>query len=264
MSDDSIERRRLTDLGYCRWCARSVHTASFSDDASHRAYCDSGSCQPCFDALSNKEDGDERDHSRPILHGTVFGAVVAGTVVREVALLPFQYDAWYGRLEWEPGDVVRASEGLAPLDPLGELEAVRPAWAGRRRERVLLVDSLADPLLGTRTVRNHLVVALDGVSAGAAAELNPALRRPPLVDLGAAVPWAAAFGAPLEELVRAHVPGVDGGSLPALRQCAVAARLLETPAPAGPHEGATALEHVLFGFSVPGALSTQPPGDAPH
>ena len=263
MGDDSAQPRRVTDLGYCRWCARSVHGASFSDDASQRAYCDSGSCQPCFDALSNKEDGDERDHSRPILHGTVFGAVVAETVVREVALLPFQYDAWYGRFEYEPGDVVRAGEVLAPLDPLGELAAVRPVWAGRC-ERVLLVDSLADPLLGTRTVRNHLVVAFDGVSAAAAAELNPTLRRPPLVDLGAAVPWAPAFGAPLEELVRAHVPGVDVGCGSALRQCAVAARLLELPAPAGPHPGATALEHILFGLSVPGAVTTEPPCDAPH
>ena len=263
MGDDSAQPPRVTDLGYCRWCARSVHTASFSDDVSHRAYCDSATCQVCFDALSNTDSGVERDHSAPVLHGTVFGAVVAETVVREVALLPFQYDAWYARFEWEPGDIVRAGEVLEPLDPLGELAAVRPAWAGPC-ERVLLLDSLADPLLGTRTVRSHLVVALDGVSAAAAAELNPTLRRPPLVDLGAAVPWAETFGAPFEELVRAHGRGVDGGSVSALRQCAIAARLLELPAPAGRHEGATALEHVLFGISVPGAGTSEPPGDAPH
>ena len=42
---------------------------------------------------------------------------------------------------------------------------------------MLIVDSLADPLFGTRTAHNHMVVALDGPSAAVAERLNPVLPQ---------------------------------------------------------------------------------------
>ena len=158
---------------------------------------------------------------------------------------------------------MRAGAGLEPLDAFDELAAVRPAWAGRC-ERVLVVDSLADPLLRCRTVHNHMVIALDAACAAAAVTLNPGLRRPPLVDLSAAVPWVEVFGAPLDELLRAHGAGGPAACLSPLRQSALMARLLERTVPAGPHAGGPVLECVLFGMTPPDALATQAPCDGTH
>ena len=264
MSGDTPQPIPVRHLGFCRYCARSVHTASFSDESAHREFTTtSGTCQACQDQLPLNERDADRDLSAPVLHGIVFGAAVEGEVVCEVALLPFQYDPCYGRFEYEPANIVRAGAALEPVDPLVELAAMRTAWDGRR-ERVLLVDSLADPLLGARTAHNHMVVALDGAAAAAAEQLNPRLRRPPLVDLSAAVGWTEAFGAPLEEMVRARGAPGPARCLPPLRQAAFVAHLLELQAPAGPHEGRPVLEHVLLAMTPPEALTTEGPRDACH
>ena len=263
MSDDSAPPRPPVALGFCRCCARSVHTASFSNEAAYREYVTYGTCQVCQDLLPPNGCTVERDLSAPVLHGTVFGAALEGTAVREVVLLPFQYDPCYGRFEYEPGDIVRAGAALDPLDPFVELAAVRPGWAGRC-ERALTMDSLADPLLGCRMTHNHMVVAFDDAAAAAAERLNPDLRRPPLVDLSAAVCWADAFGAPPEALLRERGARGPVASLSPLRQSALVARLLELTAPAGPHEGRPVLEHVLFSLTPPDAGATREPGDAAH
>ena len=264
MSDDSALPRPPDALGFCRCCARSVHTASFSDEAAHREYVTYGTCQVCQDLLPPNGRTVERDLSAPVLHGTVFGAALEGTAVREVALLPFQYDPCYDRFEYEPGDIVRAGAALTPLDPLVELAAVRPGWTGRS-ERVLTVDSLADPLLRCRTTHNHMIVALDATCAAAAERLNPGLRRPPLVDLSASVPWCDTFGAPLDALLRAHGAGGPPANLSPLRQSALVAVLLELTVPAGPHEGCPVLAQVLFSMTSPHAGATEEArGDAAH
>ena len=263
MSDDSAPPRPPGALGFCRCCSRSVHTASFSDEAAHREYVTYATCQVCQDLLPPDERPDERDLSAPVLHGTVFGAALEGTAVREVALLPFQFDPCYGRFEYEPADIVRAGAALAPLDPLVELAAMRSAWAGRR-ERVLTIDSLTDPLLRCRMTHNHMLIAVDATCAAAAERLTPGLRRPPLVDLSAAVPWCDVFGAPLEKLLREPGAGGPPACLSPLRQSARVARLLGLTVPTGPHEGGLVLEHVLFSLTPPDAGATQAPGDATH
>ena len=62
------------------------------------------------------------------------------------------------------------------LPCIGGFRVATVCWEGRR-ERVLIVDSLADPLFGTRTAHNHMVVALDGPSAAVAERLNPVLPQ---------------------------------------------------------------------------------------
>ena len=189
MSDHSAQPVSVRPLGFCRCCGRGVHTDSFSDESALIEYSSSSTCQPCQDVLGlNPRDSHDDARPTPVLHGTVFAAAVEGAEVLEVALLQFQYDPVHARLDYEPGDIVRAGPELEPLDPLAELAAVRPTWAGRC-ERVLTFASLSDPVLCARTVHNHLVIALDGATAAAAVKLNPGLRRPPLVALSAAVPW---------------------------------------------------------------------------
>lgn len=265
MSDDSARPRPPRALGFCRACARSVHDQSFSDAAGLREYIAYGTCQVCQDCLDlNPRDADDAHTTpTPVLHGVVFAAAVDGPEVREVALLPFQYDPWHAGFEYEPGDIVRAGAALAPLDPFVELAALRPAWAGRF-ERVLSVASLSDPVLRVRTAHNHMVIAVDGVSATAAERLNPGLGRPPLVELSAAVRWRDAFGAPLDELLRTHGAGGPLASLSPLRQAALGAGLLELRAPAGPRQGCPVLDHILLGMTPPDALTTDGPCDAPH
>ena len=194
----------------------------------------------------------------------MFAAAVDAATIREVALLPFQYDPTYGRFDYEPADIVRAGPELEPLDPLAELSPVRPRWAGRC-QRVLALASLSDPVLVARTVHNHLIIALDGATAAVAERLNPGVRRPPLVELSAAVP-SDAFGVPFEALLGAYDVCGPVGSLPALRQAALLGRLLELQAPAGPHRGRPLLEHVLFSVAPPDALAPEAEGssDAQH
>ena len=107
-----------------------------------------------------------------------------------------------------------------------------------------------------------MVVTLDGATAAAAETLNPGLRRPPLVDMSAAVPWCEAFGAPLQKLLRAH--GVGGARLPALRQAALVARMLELQTPAGPYAGRPLFEHILITMAPPDALAAEGYSDGPH
>ena len=238
-------------LGFCRHCGRAVHDRSFSQPSGEAEYDRWVACAPCHDTLGLAPEVREGVSDRTVvLHGVVFAAALEGSQVLEVVLLPFQYAPWHGRFEFEPSDIVRAGSSLAPLDPLVELAAARTAWEGLR-ERVLIVDSLDDPVLWIRTVHNHMVVALDGASAAAAEQLNPDLRRPPLVDLSTAVDWAEAFGAPLEALVRARGAPEPAGCLPPLRQAAFVARLLELHAPHGPRQGRPVYEHVLCNLAPP-------------
>ena len=238
MSED-LHPVSVRPLGFCRICGRGVHTASFSDEDALLEFSASSKCQPCQDvsAVPSRTSKDDALPT-PVLHGTVFAAAVEEEV-REVVLVPFQFDACYGRFAYEPGDVVRAGPELEPLDAFAELGAVRPSWAGRC-ERVLTVSSLVDPVLSARTVHNHLVIALDTKTAAAAERLNPGICRPPLVDLSAAVRWSQSFGAPLEALLRAH--GVCGptGSLPALRQAALVAGAAQAAGASRPAPGAAA------------------------
>ena len=255
MCDDSSQRR-LTDLGWCRLCGRTVHAASLSDDVSHCEYTSrSGACQPCQDALSLNADAADRAVVAPVLHGVVLGAVVEESRVRELALLPFQYDPWYDRFEYEPGDLVCAGPVLEPVHPLAELGGIRPVWAGRR-ERVLILDSLADPLLRLRLERNHLILALDAATADVASELSPTLRRPPLVDLSAVVCWDE-FGGSLGELLRANAPDRAVCFTSALHQCACVARLLQIPALSGDYAGCDLFDHVLLRAVVPVAAAVK-------
>ena len=264
MSDDS-PLPPVQHLGFCRYCGRTVHDRSFSQPSAEAEYDRWVACAPCHDTLGLAPDVREGVSDRTVvLHGVVFAAALVGSQVLEVVLLPFQYAPWHGRFEFEPADIVRAGAWLAPLDPLVELAAVRAAW-DRRRERVLIVDSLDDPVLRIRTVHNHMIVALDGASAAAAEQLNPGIRRPPLVDLSTAVDWAEAFGAPLEALVRARVAPEPARCLPPLRQAALVARLLELHAPHGPRQGRHVLEHVLCNLAPPPeVLATEGSRDAPH
>ena len=263
MSDRSSAPQGAPDLGFCRGCARTVHGASFSDGAAYHVYTRCGLCQACQDVLPRSEGAGECDAFAPVLHGVVLGAAVEGTRVREVALVPFQYDAAFGRFECEPADIVRAGDAPEPLDAFVELAAARPVW-DHRRERVLTVGALCDPLLGARILRNHLVLVLDGVSAGVAERLCPTLRRPPLVDLSAAVPWAGAFGAPLQALLCANAPGAVVRFTSALHQCACVLRLLDVPALGGAHRGSTVFDHVLFGLVTSESVPAEALCGAPH
>lgn len=252
-ADDAPEPRHPTHLGYCRLCARGVHAASLNDDVSHRAYAERAVCQPCQDALSLNTDVAERDWVAPVLHGSIFGSVVSDSRILEAAVLQFQFDPWYGRFAYEPGDVVRAGALRTTADPLAELVAIRSLWEGRD-ERVLHLAAVGDPLLRLRIAHNHMVIALDAAAADAASQLCPSLRRPPLVDLSAAVPWDW-FGAPLDELLRANAPDGEVRFSSALRQCACVARLLEVPALEGEYLGTDVFNHVLLRAIVPAAAA---------
>ena len=263
MSDCSnrsaAESSRLPHLGWCRLCGRTVHEASLSDKASHAEFLNrSCACQPCQDALALVDPAIKRGPAAPVLHGVVFGAVVDGSRILEAAVVPFQYDPAYLRFDYEPGDVLRAGAVSASADPLASM---RPAWVGRR-ERVLHLASVTDPLLALRVVRNHLVIALDGEAAGAVSELCPTLLRPPLVDLGAEIPWDS-FGGSLDHLVRPSPSGDGVRFVSALHQCAVVARLLELPALTGERVGASVFDHVLLDVVVPAALALREASGGP-
>ena len=268
MSDDTATSFRLVDLGYCRWCGRAVRADSFTDDESHREYMITAACQSCQDRMfSGRRDPDLPD-SCPLLHGAIVGTVPDGAVPREAAMLPFRYDSWHGRFEWEPRHIVHAGDVPGPPDPFAELGAMRDAWS-EHHVRVLTMASFDDPLLAARLSRTHVVVALHRLSVVDTIGLCSSVPLPPLVDLAAQVPWADAFGAPLlplEPFLHAH--GLDGavgcadaclGS--ALRQCALLARLLELRATAGSRDGCTAFEHFLFGYAETAALSIQEPSN---
>lgn len=262
MSDDTPQPIAVRHLGFCRYCGRTVHDQSFPDESAHRLYVCSAVCAACQDCLHFNPCTDDVDQTpTPVLHGTVFAAAVRDGV--ELALLPFQYDPWHAQFDYEPANIVRAGPALAPVDPFVELAAIRSAWDGRL-ERLLLVDSLGDPLLSLRILHNHMVVAFDGAVAAAAEALVPGLRRPPLVDLTSAVDWTEAFGAPLEEFIRARGAPEPAGCLPPLRQAALVARLLELEAPAGPHRGRPVFEHVLLSVAPPEAAATEDCCDACH
>ena len=271
MTEHPEPSHSVVDLGFCRFCAQPVTSASFRDDASHREYMITATCQSCQDRLLLRGSDPDRPVSCPVLHGTIVGAVAEGATPREVALLAFSYDPWAARFEWEPGHIVHAGDVPEPIDPFAELGAMRDAWS-EHDVRVLTLASFDDPLLAARISRNHVVVALDRLCVVVTARLCPSLPLPPLVDLNAQVPWVDAFGAPLlplDEFLR--VQGLDGVLGPAdaclgsaLRQCAVVARLLELPAPAGPRDGCTVFEHFLFGYAASAGVSIRDSSDEAH
>ena len=178
-----------------------------------------------------------------------------GAVPREAALLPFRYDSWHGRFEWEPRHIVRVGDVPPPIDPFDELAAMSDAWS-EHNVRVLTLASFDDPLMAARLSRTHVLVALHSLSVVGTVGLCPSVPLPPLADLAAHVPWAEAFGAPLlplDALLHAHRLGGAVGSAnacfgSALRRCALIARLLELRATAGPREGSSAFEHWLFAY----------------
>ena len=269
MSDDTATPFHLVDLGYCRWCGRPVRSDSFADDAeSHHEYMITAACSACQTRMFGGQTDPDLPDSCPILHGAIVGTVSDGAVPREAALLPFRYDPWHGRFEWEPRHIVRAGDVPGPIDPFAELGAMRDAWS-EHDVRVLTLASFDDALLAARMERSHVVVALHRRSVVVTTLLCPSVPLPALVDLAAQVPWADAFGAPLlplEAFIRAHrldgaVGSADACFGSALRQCALLARLLELRATAGPRDGCTAFEHFLFGNAQSAGPSIQEPSD---
>lgn len=111
-------------------------------------------------------------------------------------------------------------------------------------------------------MRNHLVIVLDGPAADAVLALCPTLLRPPLVDLGADIPWDS-FGGSLDHLVRRGPSGDGVQFVSALHQCAVVARLLELPALTGERAGVSVFDHVLLDVVVPAALALREASGAP-
>ena len=272
MSDDTATPFHLVDLGYCRWCGRPVRSDSFADDAeSHHEYMITAACSACQTRMFGGQTDPDLPDSCPILHGAIVGTVSDGAVPREAALLPFRYDPWHGRFEWEPRHIVRAGDVPGPPDPFAELGAMRDAWS-EHDVRVLTLASFDDPLLAARLSRTHVIVALHRLSVGITVGLCPSVPLPPLVDLNAQVPWKD-FGAPLLPLDPfLHAQGLDGavGSADAcfgsaLRQCALIARLLELRAIAGSdREGCSVFEHWLFAYAGTAGLSIEGACDEEH
>ena len=132
----------------------------------------------------------------PLVHGAIVGSVPDGPVPRQAALLPFRYDSWHGRLEWEPRHIVLVGDIPPPIDLFAELAAMSDAWT-KENVRVLTLASFDDPLIAARLSRTHVLVVLHKLSAVVTVALCPLVPLPPRIDLDGQVPWTDAFGAPL-------------------------------------------------------------------
>ena len=265
--DSSDHLPNAVDLGYSRWCAQPVRADSFCDALSQRECTITAVCQRCQDRCFLG--GSDRDPpiSAPVRDGIVVGVVLEGASLCEVALLPFQFVARWGCIEWEPRHIVRVGDRLTRLDPWVELGAMRDAWA-EHYLRILTLVSFSDPLLSVRLSTSELVVGLDRACLEVIGHSISSLTQRPLADLPADVPWRDAFGVPLLPLhafLRAH--GLDGavgtgaacaGS--ALPQCALVARLFELRATAATDGGCTAFELLLQSHA--GRFEPSLPGDS--
>ena len=245
-------------LGHCRWCGAEVAADSFRDLESLREYQIGASCQGCQDAMYLGVGDEDPPVSHPVRHGVIVGAVSADEGLREVALVPFLFVVPSRRLVWETRYIVRAGISPQPVDPWLELDAMRHAWS-EFNVRVLCVPSSENPLLRGGLIDRDLVIGLDEASVRVAAELCPGARPPALVSLGAELPWRDAYGSsllPLTPFLRAHAVDVQvggaGGAITAsaLRQCALAARLLALPATTGRDAGRTAFELLLVAHAA--------------
>ena len=163
-----------------------MRSDSFRDALSLREYTITAACQHCQDALFLE--ASERDPPIPgsMRHATIVGAVLDGAVLdgasaREVAFLPFEFVVRRARIEWEPRHIVRAGGALEPVDPWGELGAMRDAWVTHYL-RILNLASFSDPLLSVRLSTSDFVVGL-----------VPRGDRP-LVSFGDATPSRRAVG----------------------------------------------------------------------
>ena len=268
MIDDTATTLRLVDLGFCRWCGRPVRSDSFTDAESNREYMITAACQSCQDRMFAGPGDPDVPDSCPLVHGAIVGSVPDGPVPRQAALLPFRYDSWHGRLEWEPRHIVLVGDIPPPIDLFAELAAMSDAWT-KENVRVLTLASFDDPLIAARLSRTHVLVVLHKLSAVVTVALCPLVPLPPRIDLDGQVPWTDAFGAPLlplEAFLHAHdlagaVGSADDCFGSALRQCALIARLLELRASAGPHEGCSVFEHWLFAYAGIASLSNEDASD---
>ena len=164
-------------LGFCRWCGCEVHSHSFDGPASVREYAISSLCQRCQNDVYLGGSDFDPPISGPVRSGAVLAVVVEGDGPREVALLPFQFTARLGRLQWEPRHVVWAGDAPPLADHRVALGAIRGAWDGRY-ERVLSLGSFDDPLLEARLSGYALVVTLDLETVLCPPRTVPVRRRP--------------------------------------------------------------------------------------
>ena len=242
-------------LGFCRWCGCEVHHESFDSPASVREYAISSLCQPCQNETFLGGSDLDPPISGPVRSGAVLAVVVEGAGPREAAVLPFQFTARLGRIQWEPRHVVWAGLGPPLADPRVALGAIRGAWDGRY-ERVLSLGSFDDPLLEARLSGYALVVTLDLETVLYLHALCPSVVAPPSVAISAVLPWRPEFDACVVECGFDPEVGREGvRRVAALRQAAFVARLLGLRAGAGRDAGRTVFELLLVGqgdrFEVP-------------
>ena len=239
-------------FGFCRWCGTAVYPDSFRDVESEREYRHGASCQNCQNRLYLGGSDDDPPGSYPLRLGVAVGAATGEGDVSEVALLPFVFVVATRRLIWEPRFIVRAGFSLPPVDPWVEISPMHNAWQ-ENSVRVLCVPTLYDPRIVGGLAAAELIIGLDASAVRFASRLSADAQPPALVNLAAEVAWQAAYGAPLlplADFLAAHLPGVKeispGTRRPsALRQCALAARLLDLPVVTGRHAGLTAFELLL-------------------
>ena len=242
-------------LGFCRWCGCAVHSHSFDSSASVREYAISSLCQRCQNDVYLGGSDLDPPISGPVRSGAVLAVVVEGGGAREAALLPFEFTARLGRIQWEPRHVVWAGDAPPLADHRVALRAIRGAWDGRY-ERVLSLSSFDDPLLEARLSGYALVVTLDLETVLYLHALCPSVVAPPSVAISAVLPWRAEFDACVVECGFDPEVGREGvRRVAALRQAAFVARLLGLRAGAGRDAGRTVFELLLVGqgdrFEVP-------------
>ena len=227
-------------LGFCRWCGCEVHAHSFDSPASVREYAISSLCQRCQNDVYLGGSDLDPPISGPVRSGAVLAVVVEGDAgAREAAVLPFQFTARLGRLQWEPRHVVWAGDAPPLVDHRVALGAIRGAWDGRY-ERVLSLGSFDDPLLEARLSGYALVVTLDLETVLYLHALCPSVVAPPSVAISAVLPWRAEFDACVVECGFDPEVGREGvRRVAALRQAAFVARLLGLRAGAGRDAGRT-------------------------
>ena len=238
--------------GFCRWCGVPVYPDSFRNIEPESEYRLGASCQRCQDVMYLGGSDEDPPASHPLRLGVAVGAASAERDLSEVALLPFVFVVATRRLVWEPRLIVRAGFSLPPVDPWVEISPMHNGWK-EHTARVLCVPTLYDPRIVGGPAAAELIIGLDASAVRLASRLSADAQPPALVNLAAEVAWQAAYGAPLlplADFLTAHLPGVKelspGTRRPsALRQCALAARLLDLPVPTGRDTGLTAFELLL-------------------
>lgn len=207
--------------------------------------------------------------SCPVLYGNVLGVVSDGSAVRSVGVLPWRYDAWDGRFEWQVQHVLLTRSAGRCVDPSAELSPMRGVFDPADL-RILTLPSCDDPLLSARLARAHLLIVLHGGDeAFAGSLLRPAclppsvapIPRPLVVALAREAPWVDSFGAPLlplPEFLRAQgllglAESAATCEASALRKCALVARVLQLPA--GPESESSVFERWLYTFAPPAGPS---------